>query len=78
MLVKKISAKEFNKEDNVIRLYALKEAPVNLLKGVSIVAEWILELPFDFMELMIEVLKKRGKKFKVYPREDKIIIAVQY
>jgi hypothetical protein len=83
MKINKISAEQFNAEDKntqpqIIKQYAIKAAPANLLKGVNIVAEWILELPFDFMELAIAALQKNNKKYRVYPKEDMLVIAVQF
>lgn len=83
MKITKISEQEFNKEDQipqaqVIKQYNAKVAPANLLKGINIVAEWILELHLDFLELVIAALQKNNKKYRVYPREQSIVIAVQF
>lgn len=84
MKITKISAEQYNTETKeskdlcMIRQYCAKAAPPKLMSGISIVAEYILELPFDYMELIVEVLRKKGKRYRVYPKQDNVVIAVQY
>lgn len=84
MKVTKINEAQYNLEEtvnkdlDVIRQYAAKAAPAKLMTGISIVAEYILELPFDYMELIVEILRKKGKRYRVYPKPESVVIAVQY
>lgn len=78
MRLVKITATEFN--DEVIRQFECRNAPANLVRDVKIVCEWILELPnkIAILELVVSVLKFKNKKYRVYPKTDKYIIAVLF